>query len=292
MQSRLSFGWVFLPGTGVWVKGGLQRDEEEKKKIHFIISERLWNELGSDYKQKGQATPQDALISPVYPAELPPSNCTRMKIVFLLDHSLFLWQTKGMLQKIQSPGWKETAKDHSTYAQDGTKRGLQMSLPSRSSFQLCNSAFYEHCWVAADVHTGVLSCRCPLLCNIIPHLPHAERSVPQLDTRTFTEDQEGECRTGASRLKVFKLHWEDGKALQGDLSNPNFTPASVKANRVICTGCFSTLPFNKMATVVEICFVKYSEIYSLESWSQQVCYSKDKFVVLFVSIRLVTMPGD
>lgn len=38
MQSRLSFGWVFLPGTGVWVKGGLQRDEEEKKKdtLYYI----------------------------------------------------------------------------------------------------------------------------------------------------------------------------------------------------------------------------------------------------------------
>lgn len=105
MQSRLSLGWVFLPGTGVWVKGGLQRDEKKKKKkIHFIISERLWNELGSDYKQKGQATPQDALISPVDQTELPSSTCTRMKIGFLLDHSLFLWQTKGMLQETQSPG--------------------------------------------------------------------------------------------------------------------------------------------------------------------------------------------
>lgn len=37
MQSRLSLGWLFLPGTGVWVKGGLQEDKKEKKYTFYYI---------------------------------------------------------------------------------------------------------------------------------------------------------------------------------------------------------------------------------------------------------------
>lgn len=60
-----------------------------KKKIQLLYQKGYGiNKLG-----KGQDKPQAALITEL-------SYCIRMKIFFWLDHSLFLWQTKGILQNI------------------------------------------------------------------------------------------------------------------------------------------------------------------------------------------------
>lgn len=49
MQSRLSLGWLFLPGTGVWGKGGLQRDEKKKKGFIYDIRKAMeFIDMGKD----------------------------------------------------------------------------------------------------------------------------------------------------------------------------------------------------------------------------------------------------
>lgn len=72
MQSRLSLGWLFLPGTGVWGKGGLQRDGE-KKGIYLLYQKGYGiNKVG-----KGQDKPKVAVTT-----ELPSSSCTTMRTGF------------------------------------------------------------------------------------------------------------------------------------------------------------------------------------------------------------------
>lgn len=208
-----------------------------------------------------------------------------MKTGFLLDHSLFLWQTKGMLQKTQSPGWnEEAAKDRNTYAQDSTEGGLHISLPSTSSVQLCNIL---HCLVAADVHTGV-----PQSLFIHAGLPFSATSSPTslMQERlyhpwahTLSQETRRERASsvfqGSRSLNCIERMIKHCKGISAILISPNFCKRQQG-------------PFNKMGTVAEICFVKCSEIYSCQSWSRQVCYREEEFVMLFLSIRLVTIPGD
>lgn len=162
---------------------------EKKKMIYFIISERLWNKLGSYYRQKGQATPQDTLTTdqPSLPNRASILNLHKNEAWFLLDHSLFLWQTKGMLWKTQSPGWNKAIKDHTSYAQDGCR----FLFPQHPEFNHA-TALCEHCSQCSKsfCHTWFM--------QISPSLQHHPPPSSYRRVCTTTEhtncprDQEGE----------------------------------------------------------------------------------------------------
>lgn len=99
------------------------------KRIHLIILEGCFlyqkgtssyqkNESGSGYTQKGQAIPQDGLITDQrsLPNWAPILKLHKNKDCFFSGSQLVPVANKRDAEKNESPGWNEAAKDCNTYA--------------------------------------------------------------------------------------------------------------------------------------------------------------------------------
>lgn len=138
MQSRLSLGWLFLPGTGVWVKGGLQRDEEKKNTLYYIRKAGEWIRKWLHAKSTGYTTrrPDHWSAQPTQLSSHPRPAQGWSFFFFAGSQPVPVANKRNAAENtVTRLKWSSRRSYHNTYAQDSTEAGMQISHTSTSGIQ-------------------------------------------------------------------------------------------------------------------------------------------------------------